>query len=154
MIWAIGSTIIAAIMAVIMIFVRLRAAKVPTSVKKIILPPFFMSTGALMFVFPIFQVSWIQVLEAFFIGMIFSILLIKSSRFEIRGDDVYMNPSKAFPIILFGLLIVRLILKSIVGTHISLGETSGIFFILAFGMILTWRIVMLYQFLQIKKSVA
>ena len=154
MIWAIGSTIIAAIMAVIMIFVRLRAAKEPTSVKKIILPPFFMSTGALMFIFPIFQVSWIQVLEAFFIGMIFSILLIKSSRFEIRGDDIYMNPSKAFPIILFGLLILRLVLKSIVGSQISLGETSGIFFILAFGMILTWRIVMLYQFLQIKKSVA
>ena len=57
MIWAIGSTIIAAIMAVIMIFVRLRAAKEPTSVKKIILPPFFMSTGALMFVVPIFQVG-------------------------------------------------------------------------------------------------
>lgn len=152
MIWGIASTIVAVMMGITMIFVRLRTAKRPTSVKRIILPPLFMSTGAFMFVFPVFQISWIQVMEAFLLGMIFSVLLIKSSKFEIRKGEIYLNPSKAFPFILIGLLIVRFILKLIVGAQISLGETSGLFFILAFGMILTWRIVMLYQFVQVKKS--
>lgn len=152
MIWGIASTIVALMMAITMIFVRLKMAKKPATMKKIILPPLFMSTGALMFIFPQFQISWLQVFEAFFVGMIFSVLLIKSSKFEIREGDIYLNPSKAFPVILVGLLVLRIVLKLIIGATISLGETSGMFFILAFGMILTWRVVMLFQFLQIKKS--
>lgn len=152
MIWGIASTVVALMMAITMIFVRLKMAKKPATMKKIILPPLFMSTGALMFIFPQFQISWLQVFEAFFVGMIFSVLLIKSSKFEVREGGIYLNPSKAFPVILVGLLVLRIILKLIIGATISLGETSGMFFILAFGMILTWRVVMLLQFLQIKKS--
>ncbi|WP_149476509.1 CcdC family protein [Oceanobacillus polygoni] len=152
MFWAVASTIVAAGMAIGMIFVRLNAAKKPASIKKIILPPLFMSTGALMFIFPVFHIPWIQVMEAFFVGMIFSILLIKSSKFEIRDQEIFLVPSKAFPFILFGLLIVRIVIKIIIGSTISYGETSGMFFILAFGMIVTWRASMLYQFMQLKKN--
>ncbi|WP_067728928.1 CcdC family protein [Oceanobacillus damuensis] len=151
MFWLVASTAVAALMAAAMIVIRLRASKKPASVKKIILPPLFMSTGALMFLFPVFHISWVQMLEAFLVGMIFSILLIKASRFEVRGDDIFLIPSRAFPFILIGLLVIRIIIKLIVGSHISLGETSGMFFMLAFGMIITWRTVMLYQFLQLKK---
>ncbi|WP_010649142.1 CcdC family protein [Oceanobacillus massiliensis] len=147
----VASTIIAACMASAMIVVRLRASKKPASVKKIILPPVFMSTGALMFVFPEFHVAWIQVLEAFLVGMFFSLFLIKASRFEVRGSDIYLKPSKAFPVILISLLVVRLIIKLIIGSQISVGETSGMFFILAFGMIITWRLAMLYRYLQLRK---
>lgn len=154
MFWGIASTVGATIMAVIMIFVRLRMAKKPASVKKIILPPLFMSTGALMYIFPVFQISWYQVIESFALGMVFSIILIKYSKFEIHDGEIYLNPSKAFPFILFGLLIVRLALKILISGYISLGETGGIFFMLAFGMILTWRIAMLYQYLQLKKSLS
>jgi membrane protein CcdC involved in cytochrome C biogenesis len=152
MFWGIASTVVALIMATIMIVVRLKMTKKPTSVKKIILPPFFMSTGALMFIFPVFRISWIEAAEAFFLGVLFSILLIKSSKLEVRNQEIYLNASKAFPFILIGLLIVRLILKIIVGSQISLGETAGVFFILAFGMLLTWRIVMLYKYSQLNKS--
>src|SRR5690606_21125598 len=100
----IGSVIVTIFMATLMIFVRLRAAKQPASVKKIILPPIFMSTGAFMFLFPIFQVSWVQVAEALLVGMIFSIVLIKTSKFEIKDKDIYLVPSKSFAFILFGLL--------------------------------------------------
>src|SRR5699024_124929 len=129
--------VVAVFMATVMIFVRMKMAKKPATVKKIILPPLFMSTGAFMFIFPVFQISWLQVAEAFVVGMIFSIILIKISKFEIHEGEIYLNPSKAFPIILFGLLAFRMILKLIVGSYISLGETGGMFFILAFGMILT-----------------
>src|SRR5699024_8095699 len=152
MFWLVTSTVVAAFMATTMIFVRLKAAQKPASMKKIILPPFFMSTGALMFLFPEFQVSFSQVFEALIIGMIFSIFLIKTLRFEIRNDHIYLIPSKSFVFILFGLLIVRVLIKLIIGSTIFFGETSGMFFLLAFGMILTWRLAMVYQFKRLEKE--
>lgn len=147
-----ASTVIAAVMATIMIFIRLKAAKQPTSVKKIIIPPIMMSTGAFMFLFPPFQLSWIQVIESLVVGIICSIFLIKTSSFKIHNHSIYLIPSRAFVFILFGLLGLRLIIKLIIGRTISFGETSGMFFLLAFGMIATWRLAMLYQFLQLTKK--
>ncbi|MFG6120746.1 CcdC family protein [Thalassobacillus sp. B23F22_16] len=152
MFWLIASTIVAAFMASLMILIRLRAARRPASVKKIILPPLFMSTGAFMFMFPVFRVGWLQVVEAISVGALFSIFLIITSKFEIRDGDIYLKQSKAFAFILIGLLVVRIILKLMVGQTISFGETSGMFFLLAFGMIVTWRLAMLYRFLQLEKS--
>ncbi|QAS50903.1 CcdC family protein [Halobacillus litoralis] len=152
MFWLIASTIVAACMATGMIFIRLRASRQPASVKKIILPPFFMSTGALMFIFPEFRVQWSQVIEALLVGVIFSFFLIRTSKLEVRGGDIFLKPSKAFVFILFGLLILRVIFKLIIGQHVSFGETSGMFFLLALGMILTWRLAMLRQYLQLEKN--
>ncbi|ARI77410.1 CcdC family protein [Halobacillus mangrovi] len=152
MFWLIASTIVAAGMATAMIFVRLRAAKRPASVKKIILPPLFMSTGALMFVFPVFRVEWTQVLEALVVGALFSVFLIRTSKLEVREGDIYLKPSKAFIFILFGLLVLRIVLKLVIGQTVSFGETSGMFFLLAFGMILTWRLAMLKQYLRLEKT--
>lgn len=153
MFWLIVSTVVAAFMASAMIVIRLKVAKKPTSIKKIILPPLFMSTGALMFIFPEFQIKWIQVFEAIAVGMICSVFLIKTSKFEIQEQDIYLIPSKAFAFILIGLLLFRVIFKLAMGSSISLGETSGMFFMLAFGMIVTWRISMLYKFMQLEKKI-
>src|SRR5690606_32689096 len=101
---------------------------------------------------PYFQISWDKVLESFLVGMIFSIFLIKTSKFDFRDGAIYLNPSRAFPIILFSLLIIRIVIKLIVGSYISIGETTGMFFMLAFGMILTWRFAMVFQYLQFKKQ--
>ncbi|WP_373896251.1 CcdC family protein [Virgibacillus natechei] len=152
MFWLVASTVVAAFMAGTMIVIRLKAAKRPASIKKIILPPLFMSTGALMFIFPAFQIRWIQVLEAVAVGIICSIFLIKTSKFEIRDQAIYLIPSKAFAFILIGLLLFRIIFKLVIGSTISLGETSGMFFILAFGMIVTWRLSMLYKFVQLERN--
>ncbi|SFG61258.1 Membrane protein CcdC involved in cytochrome C biogenesis [Halobacillus alkaliphilus] len=152
MFWLIASTLVAACMATAMIFIRMRAARQPASIKKIILPPFFMSTGAFMFIFPVFRLEWTQVIEALAVGMLFSIFLIRTSKLEVREGDIYLKPSKAFVFILFGLLILRVILKLIIGQTISFGETSGMFFLLALGMILTWRLAMLRQFLRLEKT--
>jgi membrane protein CcdC involved in cytochrome C biogenesis len=152
MFWVIASTIGALFMATMMIFIRLKAAKKPATVKKIILPPIMMSTGAFMYIFPIFRIDWMQVLEAFTVGIVFSILLIVTTKFEIKDNDIYLIPSKMFVFILFGLLAARLILKLIIGQSISLGETSGMFFMLAFGMIFSWRAVMLVKFLKLKET--
>ena len=148
----IGSTVIALFMATTMIVIRAKVAKKPTSTKRIILPPILMSTGALMFIFPEFRVEPIQILEAFFVGMFFSIFLIKSTKFEIRNNQIYLIPSKLFIIILFGSLVIRLVIKLIIGSTISFGETSGLFYLLALGMMITWRAAMLIKYYQLKNK--
>ena len=151
MFWIISTSIVAALMAIGMIFFRLKVAESPTSTKRIILPPIFMSSGAFMFLIPAFRVPFTQVIEALLVGVLFSILLIKFSIFEIKDGEIYLIPSKAFAFILFGLLFVRIVIKIIIGSHISLGETSGMFFLLAFGMIISWRLAMLYKYKKLEK---
>lgn len=144
--YVMASTIGAVGMAIFVTVVRMKAAKKPTSAKKIILPPLFMSTGALMFIFPIFRVHFLQILEAITVGMLFSILLIKTSQFEVRGREIFLKRSKAFIFILIGLLVVRVIAKLVLSSTIDVGELSGMFWILAFAMIVPWRIAMYRQF--------
>ncbi|MBD8068200.1 CcdC family protein [Bacillus sp. PS06] len=146
---AIASSIMALLMASLVIFVRLRAAKKPTSVKKIVLPPIFMSTGALMFILPMFRVSPIQIVEAVIVGCLFSILLIKTSTFEIKDNEIYLKRSKAFIYILVGLLIIRIVMKTILSSTIDFGELSGMFWLLAFAMIVPWRAAMYLKYKKV-----
>ncbi|WP_102346842.1 CcdC family protein [Bacillus sp. Marseille-P3661] len=148
----VASSVGAVIMAILAIFVRIRAAKKPATIKKIILPPVFMSTGAFMFVFPMFRVTFSQAAEAFLVGVLFSLLLIKTSNFEIQNNEIYLKRSKAFVFILFGLLVIRIAMKLVLGHYISFGETSGMFFILAFGMILPWRIAMYFSYKKLEST--
>lgn len=105
-----------------------------------------------MFVIPTFRIPWGEALEAFLLGAVFSILLIKTSKLETRGDEIYLIPSRAFIVILFGLLAVRTALKWYLGQHISVYETSGLFFLIAFGMILPWRLAMLLYYKKEQKK--
>lgn len=136
------STVGAAAMAIGVLFIRLKASKKPASVKKIILPPIFMSTGAFMYFIPKFRLTPMEILEAVVVGMFFSIFLIKTSKFEIQGKDIYLKRSKAFVFILIGLLIIRIAMKSILSASIDIGQLSGMFFLLAYSMIVPWRIAM------------
>ena len=138
----VASSIGAAFMAVFVMFLRLKAAKKPTNAKKIILPPFFMATGAIMYFIPKFRLTGMEIGEAVIVGMLFSIFLIKTSKFEIRENDIYLKRSKAFIFILIGLLVIRIIMKSILSSTIDPFQLSGMFFLLAFSMLLPWRIAM------------
>lgn len=146
------STIGAIGMGMLAMIVRMKAAKKPASARKIILPPIFMSTGALMFIFPMFRVSFLQVIEALAIGMLFSILLIRTSKFEIRDQDIYLKRSKAFIYILVGLLAVRIIAKMVLSATIDVGELGGMFWIIAFGMIVPWRIAMYLEYKKLHRE--
>lgn len=146
------STVGAAGMGILMIFLRSRSAKKPASAKKIILPPLFMSTGALMFVFPFFRVAPLQILEALGVGIIFSTVLIWTSKFEVREGHIYLKQSKAFIFILIGLLALRVAMKFFLSATIDVGELGGMFWILAFGMIVPWRLAMLWQYKRLKEK--
>lgn len=146
------STAIAIMMAIVVFKFRMTETKRPVNAKKIILPPIFMSTGASMFLFPAFQLTSYELIEAISVGMLFSILLIKTSKFEVKENQIFLQRSKAFIFILVGLLIVRLIAKIILGRSLNIGVLSGMFFMLAFGMIVPWRIVMYFQYKKIKEE--
>lgn len=150
---AVLSSVIAVCMAIGAMFLRLKAAKKPVTLKKIILPPFFMSTGAIMYLLPEFRLTALEMLEAIGVGLIFSIFLIKTSRFEVRGVEVYLKPSKAFIFILVGLLAIRVGLKTYLSQSIDLEELSGMFFLLAFSMIVSWRIAMYRSFVKLQKKI-
>lgn len=151
--YVIGSTIMAIIMGSFVMVLRMRASKKPTNEKKIIIPPIAMSSGALMFLFAQFRVPPMQILEAAAVGVVFSTILIATSKFEVKGHDIYLKRSKAFVFILVGLLIFRIVAKMILSSSIDVGELAGMFWILAFAMLLPWRIAMLIQFKKIKKTI-
>ncbi|TCS94785.1 CcdC family protein [Hazenella coriacea] len=147
--------IVALIMATAVVVIRLRATKKPTSAKKILIPPLGMSTGFMMFVYPPTHIPWSWALIAFVAGIIFlAIPLIQTSKFEIIDNQIYLKRSKAFVVILIILLIIRMALHNYIEQHISIFQTAGIFFVLAFGMLLPWRLVMFYQYKQLKKELS
>ncbi|WWL78900.1 CcdC protein domain-containing protein [Bacillus altitudinis] len=146
------SSIVAVCMAVAVMFIRIKSSAKPATAKKIILPPIFMSTGALMFFVPMFRVTGAEFLEAITVGMFFSIFLIKTSKFEIRGNEIYLKRSKAFMFILIGLLVLRIGMKTILSSSIDYGALSGMFWILAFGMIVPWRVAMYLSFRKLSKQ--
>jgi membrane protein CcdC involved in cytochrome C biogenesis len=149
----VGSTLLFLFMGTMAFIVRTKAAKRPISPKRIILPPLFMSTGALMFLFEEFRVPLPQVIESICVGLLFSIVLIKTTNFEEKDEKLYVKKSRAFIVILFSLLIVRFIAKLILSSSINVGELGGMFWILAFGMIVPWRIGMLIKYFKLKNSI-
>ncbi|MCZ0754148.1 CcdC family protein [Anoxybacillus sp. J5B_2022] len=149
---AIASSVVAVMMAFLILFVRMKAAKKPTNAKKIILPPIFMSTGSLMFLNPLFRVTRGELIEAIVLGAFFSIFLIKTSKFEIRDNHIYLKRSKAFVWILVGLIVIRLALKSYLGRTIDYHQLSGMFYLLAFAMIVPWRVAMYVSYKRLERQ--
>lgn len=150
----IASIVVSLIMVVVVNLVRFRNTKKPAVAKKIILPPLFMATGASMFYLPMFRPTLLELISSIVMGMLFSIILIKTSKFEIRGNQIYLQRSKMFIVAFIGLVALRMIVKVILAEtiHIDPAQMSGIFFILAFSMILPWRISMYIGFKKLKRQ--
>ncbi|MBT2289973.1 cytochrome c biogenesis protein CcdC [Paenibacillus albidus] len=139
----IGSTVGAVFMALMVIFIRLKASARPVTIRKIWIPPLGMSTGFAMFVVPEVRFPWWWAVLAFLIGwFVFAYPLIRTTTFEQRDGEIYAQRSKSFAFILLGLLLVRTLLHEIINRYISVPQSGGLFFILAFGMILHWRFFM------------
>lgn len=137
------SVLVALLAGSAVIAVRLRASNKPTSLKKIMIPPLGMSTGFLMFLYPPTHIPWLWAAAAVLAGaLFFAYPLILTSKFEARDGDIYLVRSKAFIFILIALLVARLLLHDLVEKTISIPQTGALFFLLAFGMILPWRLAM------------
>lgn len=152
MAYLIFSIAVAFLMGAIVIVIRMKAQKFPVNQKKIILPPIFMATGALMYIVPYFRLTGMEMLESLILGVLFSTVLIWTSRFEVKGSEIFMRRSKAFPVILISLLIIRTVIKIFISSEINPGEIAGMFFLLAFCMIVPWRLAMLYKYKTLRKT--
>jgi membrane protein CcdC involved in cytochrome C biogenesis len=148
-----GSTLGAAVIALLVIFIRLKASSTPVTIKKIIMPPLGMSTGFFMFVAPFTHIPlWWAVISLVIGWFLFSYPLIRSTHFKIVDGQVYAERSRSFIFILLGMLAVRMLLHTIIEQYISIPQTGALFFILAFGMIVRWRIFMYKEYKLIVQS--
>jgi len=130
---------------------RSRETKRAVSARSILIPPLAMSTGLAMFVVPQTRIPWSWAAVAFFTGaLLFSQVLVRTSTMAREGDVVVLRRSKAFLWILLGLVAVRLVLRSYVERYVSPMQTGSVFYLLAFGMIVTWRITMYRRFRQLR----
>ena len=151
-----GSIAVSLLMVVVVNLVRVKNTKQPVVAKKLILPPFFMAAGGGMFILPMFRPTLAELLSAVVMGLLFSIILIKTSKFEVRNKQIYLQKSKLFLVALIGLVALRMIGKIILAETINIdpAQMSGMFFILAFSMLLPWRIGMYIKFRRLKRQLS
>lgn len=126
---------------------RLREARTAVSLKKILIPPLGMATGFSMFFVPAFRIPWAWAGLAFAIGAVaLAWPMLLTTRLERRGDAVMMKRSGAFLAVILVLAAIRFLARGYFDTVMTAKQTAGIFFILAFGMIICWRVKMLIDF--------
>ena len=132
------------------LFWRVREGRSAVTVRKIMIPPLGMSTGFCMFFAPQFRVPWLWALVAFLAGaVLLAWPLLATSRLERDGDAIMMRRSKVFFLVIIVLAAVRYFARGYFDHVLTLEQTGGLFFILAFGMILRWRLSMLRQYRQL-----
>jgi membrane protein CcdC involved in cytochrome C biogenesis len=130
-----------------MIAWRLRETSRPITVRRIVAPPLGMSTGLAMFVAPAARVPWAWAAAAFLLGaVVLAIPVARASRLVRRGDTILLERSRAFLWILLAVVAVRFALRAWVELVLTPPQTGGLFFLLALGMILRWRVAMLREY--------
>lgn len=126
---------------------RIREGRTAVTVRKIIMPPLGMATGFSMFIVPAFRVPWTWALIAFLIGMVaLAYPLLITSRLVRAGETIMMQRSNAFFLVVIALAAVRFFARGYFDRIMTIDQTAGLFFVLAFGMILRWRLRMLSEY--------
>jgi membrane protein CcdC involved in cytochrome C biogenesis len=126
---------------------RLREARSAVSLKKIVIPPLGMATGFSMFLVPAFRIPWAWAGLAFAIGAVaLAWPLLLTTRLERQGESIMMKRSSAFLAVILVLAAIRFAARGYFDTILTTQQTGGVFFILAFGMIVIWRAKMLMDF--------
>jgi membrane protein CcdC involved in cytochrome C biogenesis len=132
---------------------RVHEGRSVVTARKILIPPLGMSTGFCMFVAPQCRIPWVWALGAFFLGAtVLAYPLLRTSRLTRVGENVMMERSNAFFLVIIVLAIVRTAAHSYFDHYLSITQTGAIFFVLAFGMIVHWRLRMYRQYLDITSA--
>ena len=126
---------------------RVREGRTPVTARKILIPPVGMATGFSMFVLPVFRVPWTWAIIAFLIGAIaLAYPLLLTSSLERTGETIMMKRSGAFFTVVIVLAAIRYLARGYFDSLLSIEQTGALFFVLAFGMILRWRMAMFFQY--------
>jgi len=154
MLFAPGTSAVGALLGFFGVLVwRLREGRRPVTQKAIAIPPAGMATGFCMFLVPGFRVPLTWALAAFLIGaVVLSYPLIRTSRLVLEGDTVMVRRSKVFFGVVVFLAAIRYFARGYIGRYITVQQTAGLFFILAFGMIVAWRTSMWFEYKRLFRS--
>src|SRR5580698_3554740 len=126
---------------------RIREGQTAVTLRKILIPPAGMATGFCMFVEPAFRVPILWAVIAFLVGAIaLAYPLLLTSRLERVGDAIMMKRSGAFFAVVIVLAVIRYLARGYLDSVLTLEQTGGLFFILAFGMIVRWRMSMYFEY--------
>ena len=134
---------------------RLREARTAVSLRKIVIPPLGMSTGFSMFVVPAFRIPLEWAAIAFLLGAaVLSWPLLLTTKLEWRNGAIMMKRSSAFLLVILVLAVVRFAARGYFDTFMTTPQTGGLFFVLAFGMIVVWRGKLLRDYLRLTSEPA
>ena len=132
---------------------RIREGRTPVTARKIVIPPLGMATGFCMFLAPAFRVPWMWAVGAFLVGaLVLAEPLIRTSRLKLVGETVMMHRSPVFFAVVAVLALVRYLARSYFDKLLTIEQTAGLFFILAFGMILRWRTSMYLEYRRVTEG--
>lgn len=148
------SAVVASLAGMIAVLIwRVRESRSPVSVKKIVIPPLGMSTGFSMFFVPAFRIPWTWAGSAFLIGAIaLAYPLLLTTRLVREGDAIMMQRSTAFFSVIIVLAAFRFLARGYLDSLLSVEQTGAVFFVLAFGMILRWRVKMLSDYRKLTRA--
>lgn len=146
-----GASITSAVLGFLAIMAwRIGESRSAVTARKIVIPPMGMATGFCMFLAPGFRMPWMWALLAFLAGALaLAEPLIRASKLKLVGDTVMMHRSPAFFIVVVVLALVRFLARGYLDRFITIEQSAGLFFILAFGMILRWRVTMYREYRRI-----
>lgn len=131
----------------VVIFWRIRETRSAVTLKKILIPPAGMSTGFSMFAVPAFHIPWIWALASFVTGAtLLAWPLLATTKLYRQGEAIMMKRSPVFLVVIVALLAVRFFADGYFSKFLTVPQTAGTFFILAFGMIVCWRGSMLLAY--------
>ena len=144
----VGTSLLASLVGAAAVMVwRIREGRTAVTARKIVIPPLGMATGFCMFVAPPFRFPWTWGLAAFLIGAVaLAWPLLRTSKLVRQGDVVMMQRSTAFFTVVLVLAAIRIVARAYFDRFLTVEQTGGIFFVLAFGMIVRWRVNMLLEY--------
>ncbi|MDR3744854.1 MAG: cytochrome c biogenesis protein CcdC [Acidobacteriaceae bacterium] len=132
---------------------RVQEGRRAVTLKKILIPPMGMATGFCMFIAPAFRISLLWAIGAFLLGaVVLAYPLLRTSRLIHDGKAIMMERSNSFFLVIIALAIIRILARSYIDRFLDLNQTAAIFFVLAFGMILRWRLRMFFEYRQIVRG--
>ena len=119
---------------------RYREGRSAVTARKLLIPPMGMATGFCMFFVPAFRFPLTWAIGAFLTGAILLAWpLLATSSLRREGNAIMMKRSGAFFAVIIVLAAVRYFARGYFDSFLTLEQTGGLFFVLAFGMILRWR---------------
>jgi membrane protein CcdC involved in cytochrome C biogenesis len=132
---------------------RVQEGRSAVTLRKILIPPMGMATGFSMFIVPAFRIPILWAVAAFLLGaVILAYPLLRTSRLIRDGEAIMMQRSNVFFAVVIVLAAIRILAHSYLDRLIDVKQTAALFFVLAFGMILRWRMRMYFQYRQLTST--